>query len=261
MPTMINELHFAELEDQGYTVLRALVWQEEIRRFEQQIEALTSSQLLALKRTPVHRDPFIDVFSVGGPYTSRLYQLLERLAILQEISQRIGATMAQAGFFDWSQMTVPLVWPDIRADIPGDADQLLPVHQDYGSMLCETAYRLWIPLRPSNAETGTMCVYPGTHKQGPVTHDLSDPLRPKLDQGRYSESEKIVFDLPAGDGVLINPLLFHASVPNRSDRTKFTLMVQLQDFATMINPQDEQSHYGILSHVSAVRAAARAARV
>jgi hypothetical protein len=27
-------------------------------------------------------------------------------------------------------------------------------------------------------------------------------------------------------------------VPNRSDRTKFTLMVQLQDYATLIDPED-----------------------
>jgi len=261
MAAIVTEDHLAELQSQGYAVLPGLVGQDELLRFEQQIEALTLSQLSALKLVPQHQDAFIDVFSVGGAYASRLYQLLERLAVLQEVSARIAGAMARAGFFEWSRMSVPLVWPDIRADIPGNVEQLLPVHQDFGSMQCRNAYRLWIPLRPSNAKLGTMCVYPGTHKQGPVEHDVSDPLRPTIDQARYHEKEKVVFDLPAGDGVLINPLLFHASVPNQSERTKFTLMVQLQDFATMISPQDEKSPYGILGRVSSVRAAARAARV
>lgn len=254
-----SELAFAELQNDGYTVLRDLVRQEDLVRFEQQIEALTSSQLSALKLTPLHRDPFIDVFNVGGAYTNRLYQLLERLAILQEVSVGIGGTLKQMGLFHWSRMAIPLVWPDIRADIPGEADRLLPVHQDYGSMQCQNAYRLWIPLRPSSPQFGTMCVYPGTHKQGPVEHDLSDALKPKIAQDRYDESTKVVFDLPAGDGVLIDPLLFHASVPNQSDRTKFTLMVQVQDLATMINPRDEQGRFSVFSKVTAVRAAARAA--
>lgn len=250
---------FTELERDGFTVLRGLIAPDDLARFEQQIAALTASQLAALDLSPRHDDPFIDLFSTGGAYTSRLYQLLERLAILQDISVRIGGTLREMGFFDWSHMSVPLVWPDIRADLPGKTDLLLPVHQDFGSMQCQNAYRLWIPLRHSNAETGTMCVYPGTHRQGPVEHDLSDPLKPKVDPSRYNEAEKIVFDLPAGDGVLIDPLLFHASVPNQSRRTKFTLMIQLQDLATMINPQDGESRFSVFGKVNAVRAAARAA--
>ena len=75
-------------------------------------------------------------------------------------------------------------------------------------MRCGKAYRMWIPLRPSSEELGTMCAYPGSHRQGPVPHDLSDPLTPKIDPERYRDCEKVVFELPAGDGVLIDPLLF-----------------------------------------------------
>jgi hypothetical protein len=259
MTTNGHESTFAELQRDGYTVLRGLVAQNDLARFEQQIATLTHAQLTALNLTPRHGDPFIDLFSIGGAYTSRLYQLLERLAILQELSVGISSKLKGMGFFEWSCMEVPLVWPDIRADLPGKTDLLLPVHQDFGSMHCQNAYRLWIPLRPSNAETGTMCVYPGTHKQGPVEHDLSDPLKPKVDADRYDESAKLVFDLPAGDGVLIDPLLFHASVPNQSGRTKFTLMIQVQDLTTIINPEDEQSRFSVFGKVTAARTAARRA--
>jgi ectoine hydroxylase-related dioxygenase (phytanoyl-CoA dioxygenase family) len=45
-------------------------------------------------------------------------------------------------------------------------------------------------------------------------------------------------ELPAGDGVLFNPWLVHGSVPNRSQRTKWVLLLHVQDLATFVNPDE-----------------------
>lgn len=247
------EIDFKGLDTDGYTILRGLVMPNEIREFEAVIESLVRSQLSVLDLKPRHADPFIDVFSVGGKYTDRLYKLMERMFILQRIGVRLGDVLQSSGFYKWSQIEIPLVWPDIRADIPGDSDRLLPVHQDFKSTMCERAWRLWIPLRPSNTENGTMCVYKGTHKLGVVEHNTDNPRRPFVEEKYYKNAERIVMDIAAGDAVIINPLILHASLPNKSQRSKFTLMMQVQDLASMIHPEVAGNSYGTFIRVSATR--------
>ncbi len=158
----------------------------------------------------------------------------------------------------WAKIDVPLVWPDIRADIPNDTTRSLPVHQDVGSMQCRRAWRLWIPLRAANLQLGTMIIYPGTHKHGVVDHNVEDKSKPVVDPQVYADVAPISVDLPAGDGVLLNPLCLHASVPNRSDRTKFTLMVQVQDYAAVIDPED-RGEFATMTRYAAAQARARPA--
>jgi len=256
MTVNVGKQHLAELDENGFTVIGGAVGQDHLAQFEQQIAELVAAQVAALGFRPRHRDPFVDLFTVGGAYTSRLFSLLERLLVLHQISAAIADDFGREGFFEHAGIKVPLVWPDIRADMPGDATRLLPVHQDYKSMQCKTAYRLWIPLRQANEKFGSMCAYVGTHRQGPVPHELGDPLSPQIAPECYRDCERVVFDLPAGDAVLINPLLFHASVPNRSRRTRFTLMIQIQDLATMIDPG--RAGFGAFGQATSARQAAEA---
>lgn len=249
-------IDFKALAADGFTIVRGLVSPDEIREFEDTIERLVRSQLVSLEIAPSHSDPFIDVFRIGGLYTDRLYKLMERLFILQRIGVRLGDLLQSAGFYEWAKIEVPLVWPDIRADIPGDSDRLLPVHQDFKSTQCERAWRLWIPLRPSNAETGTMRLYTGTHKLGVVEHNTDIPHRPFVEEKYYRNAVPAVLDLPAGDAVIMNPLILHASVPNKSQRTKFTLMMQVQDLSAMIHPDDTRNRYTTFTKIAASREAA-----
>ena len=45
-------------------------------------------------------------------------------------------------------------------------------------------------------------------------------------------------ELPAGDGVIFNPWLVHGSVANQSQRTKWVLLLQVQDLAAFVNPDE-----------------------
>jgi hypothetical protein len=210
-------------------------------------------------------DPFIALFQRGGRYADRLYKLLEKLHIFNQITVDVAERLRAGGFFQWGDIRVPLVWPDIRADLPDHDEPLLadqtdvplPVHQDFGSTKCHRAWRLWIPLRPSNVHTGSMRVYIGTHKKGVLPHNLDNPLRPFIEPHHYAGYEPLVLDLPAGDGVLLDPLVLHASVPNRSDRVKFTLMIQVQDLASMSDPDDDKDPLAIFEVTDRLRARAR----
>ncbi len=103
-----------------------------------------------------------------------------------------------------------------------------------------------------------MMVFPGTHRQGAIAHNLDDPLKPYVEARHYAGVAGVVLDLPAGNGVLINPLLLHASVPNRSRRTKFTLMVQVQDYAAVIDPDNETDDLALFERIANSRTRARA---
>jgi hypothetical protein len=52
------ETMFTELQRNGYTVLRGLIPEDDLARFERQIAVLTAYQLAALDVTPRHGDPF-----------------------------------------------------------------------------------------------------------------------------------------------------------------------------------------------------------
>jgi hypothetical protein len=246
------------LDRDGFVFLGRAASQADIEEFETAISSFSEAQLRKTKTPRSAAEPFIDVFSLGGHYTDRVYVLLEDLFVLHRMSAQIGQELRASGFLDWAKIEVPLIWPDIRADLP-NSKSALPVHQDFASTKCHNAWRVWIPLRPANARTGSMLVYPGTHKAGVVPHNTENPLNPFVEPQYYSGIQPIVLDLPAGDGVLISPLLLHASVPNRAERVKFTLMIQVQDYATMVHPNDEHDTFASFERISCLRAHARAA--
>lgn len=258
MVMTMDTADFSELDQNGFMVLRQLVPADDLAEFEEAVARFSRAQIEKLGITRRSAEPFIDVFTRGGAYTDRIYKLLERLSVLNRMSTGIDRWLKAAGFLEWAGIEVPLIWPDIRADIPHDSVRTLPVHQDFVSMQSHRAWRLWIPLRPANAALGTMAVYPGTHKHGVIHHNLADKSLPVVDPKIYAGIEPVVIDLPAGDGVIMNPLCLHASVPNRSDRTKFTLMVQVQDYAAVIDPDNAQDEYADFTRFAAARAKASA---
>ena len=254
---MVNREHLDEVESQGYCLLDNVVSAELICEFERQISVMASDHLSKLGIQAAHSDPFVDLFLVGGEYTARFYKLLGRLHVLNRMCMAIADALDEAGFSEMAGIKVPLIWPDIRADIPGDSQRQLPVHQDYKSTQCGTALRMWVPLRDADERLGTMCVYPGTHRSGRLEHDMSDPLKPTVPEEYLQAADRLAIELRAGNGVLMDPLLCHASVANRSLRTKFTLLVQIQDLATMNDPRDPE-HRGFSKLIAARERSERA---
>jgi ectoine hydroxylase-related dioxygenase (phytanoyl-CoA dioxygenase family) len=106
-----------------------------------------------------------------------------------------------------------------------------------------------------------MLVYPGTHKGGPREHNLENPLKPYVESKHYAGTTGVILKVDKGDGVMMSPLLLHASVPNRSQRTKFTLMVQIQDYNSVLHPNDRASAFSLFETIASARTKARAQRV
>ena len=131
------------------------------------------------------------------------------------------------------------------------------MHQDYGTMRSHKAWRMWIPLRAVNEEYGTMKIVLGSHKLGVVPHDLSDPNYPVVNEYVYQGLPTHTLDLPAGSGVIFNPLTLHTSIPNRSNRMKYILLIQIQDHSAMVDPDDADDDMAILIRTTEAREIAR----
>lgn len=233
-------INYEELAERGFTVIPKLLDASQLAMFEDEVSAFARSQCRRFDISPRHQaEPFVDVFQRGGRYTPLLYKMMEELFVLQQMSVSIGDRLRRSGFLSRTGISTPLIWPDLRVDPPNDEKLLLGMHQDIASTKCDRAWRLWIPLRRADEHHGTVRVVPGSHCLGLLPHDIAETrYSPRIAPHHWDHLDAEALRLPAGDAVLLDPLLVHESVPNRSDLTKFTLMIQIQDLAKCCDPDD-----------------------
>jgi len=236
MTPRIASLDVDRLKHDGFVIMPGLILPEELAEFERDIALV--GERLATQRGIERRssEAIADVLCAAGPYRAMLFDHVKRLFSVARLSVEIGTALEQAGLFRLSAISVPIVWPTLRADLPGEGTYELPLHQDYATTRCRTAWRMWIPLRDVDRQHGTMEVIPGSHNRGPYPYSESFAIeRHELAQrGLAAQS----LELPAGDGVLFSPWLVHGSVPNQSRRTKWVLLLHVQDLATFVNPNE-----------------------
>jgi hypothetical protein len=239
MTTRIASLDLSALERDGFAVLSALVRPQELAGFEHDIEL--AGETLARQRGIARQssEAIADVLKTAGRHRAMLFDHVKRLFVLERLSVEIGTALEQAGLFRHAGIAVPIVWPTLRADLPGESTYVLPLHQDYATTRCGTAWRLWIPLRDVDRHHGTMEVVPGSHRAGPFRYG-DGPALPSIDRDELMSRGLTpqCLDCAAGDGVIFSPWLVHGSVPNRSLRTKWVLLLHVQDLAAFVNPDE-----------------------
>jgi hypothetical protein len=232
-------INFHALETEGFVRLRNLIDRSNLMQFEATISRMAEAGLKLKKCSANGEEPMSALLKAGGEYRARLFANLKNLKIVQEMSASVSRYLEKESFLEWASLGVPVVYPSLRADPPDETKYLLPFHQDYATQ-CARAWRVWVPLRDANTENGTMKVVPRSHLHGFVNHDASDPSRPVVPESLLAGEAPITVDIPAGDGILFNPLLFHASVPTQRNRMKYVLLVQVQDLATLGNFDDPE---------------------
>lgn len=97
----------------------------------------------------------------------------------------------------------------------------MPIHQDW-TVVDETkygSYTIWMPLRETNSTNGCMQVIPGSHK---LNGQLRCPSLPVAFEGIRQELRSYLIDVPlkAGEAILFNHSLMHASPANRTSEPR-----------------------------------------
>ena len=232
-------MDFGALQKDGFIHLSVLIGSDLLDEFETTVAALGEACLEHKGMTKRSADALCDALKVGGDYRVRLFNNLKNLYVINRMCGRVALRLEEEGFFNWANLTAPLLYPSFRADLPGEDTYLLPMHQDHATQ-CRRAWRFWIPLRDANPDSGTMRIVPTSHRLGILKHDVSDPKLPYVPQSEYAELDTVTLEVPAGDGVLFDPLLVHGSVAAQAERIKYVLLIQVQDLATVADPDDPE---------------------
>ena len=229
-----------ELEERGFTLLPNLVSAADLAEFERVIGELCSAEIKRRGITRQHADPFADVMLADEEYRRYLFPLLRRFFILERISAQVGARLTQNGILARHGHRAPMIWPFFRADLPNETVYELRFHQDLISTESAKAWRIWLPLRDADRHFGSMELVSGSHKLGWLEHRARGTSVEVIDEASISKEDGVCVEIPAGDAVLFHPGIVHRSVPNRSQRVKFVLLIQVQDGAELLGPDKAQ---------------------
>ncbi|CAF4797067.1 unnamed protein product [Pieris macdunnoughi] len=116
---------------------------------------------------------------------------------------------------------------------PPEKGAAYPMHQDYHYFPYEndTMTAAVLFLDDADVENGTLFVWPGSHKFGPL-----EDFGPKegsefhyVDQKKYPIEKAIPVVVEAGDVIAFSYLMLHGSTPNLSKRPRRMLLAQLYD--------------------------------
>lgn len=111
---------------------------------------------------------------------------------------------------------------------PPEKGSPFPMHQDFPyfphrdhSMIAAILH-----FDDAPAERGCLCVYPGTHKLGPLPAEGADH---HVAGDAYPLGGATLIEAEAGDAIFFHYLLVHGSGINRSDQPRTTLLIQMRD--------------------------------
>jgi ectoine hydroxylase-related dioxygenase (phytanoyl-CoA dioxygenase family) len=111
---------------------------------------------------------------------------------------------------------------------PPEKGSPFPMHQDYPYFPHRDHSMIAVILHFDDApvEKGCVCVYPGTHKLGPLPSEGADH---HVSTETYPISGATTIEAKAGDALFFHYLLVHGSGVNVSDEPRTTLLIQLRD--------------------------------
>ena len=134
-------------------------------------------------------------------------------------------------------------------------------HQDltYWGLDTDDMVAVWLALSPATAESGAMCMVPGSHRQGGVAHREAPETDNVLSRGQtidaaIDEGLVVQTELRPGQMSLHHGWVFHSSRPNVSDdrRIGFGMNViaphvrqtaMSGDTALLLRGEDRHGHY------------------
>lgn len=247
-----------DYETDGCSILRGIAPPDMLADFEAELGVVVESQVAMHGVSPsLGKEPLISLFELEGAYRGLLYDSLQQLPSLARISLHVFNILKTGGILKTLGFVAPLVAWGMRVDLPGETKFMLPMHQDYAHLWSGRCARIWLALRSVDSHFGSLSIVPGSHAQGYVPHNLSDPKYPFIDTERFDPAEAQVLEFDPGDGVLFNPFLFHGSVPNKSDRVKLVMAVHIQDGGDLRDPDDADDPVSKMMAIHRERSAAR----
>jgi hypothetical protein len=108
-----------------------------------------------------------------------------------------------------------------------------PLHQDWPSMLASmNSLVVWVPLVDVNKDNGSIIIYPGTHKLGPLNDNLTNGFS-LVDENYINNFESIQPNISVGDIVIFSSLLVHKSGEILNDEIRWSCHFRYTDMESL----------------------------
>lgn len=230
-------MDFTHFHQHGYQVVRGLLDPlvvDETRRFleaesEPAIASLARyldcrerSGLVAAIDRESQRPDFDSIapelrMSMSGhfPLQTRLSPRLWAIARQPRLREALEAALGHTELF----LHMP---PVARFVVPGNTHAKVPPHQDLSYNKHMSGFvTVWTPLVPIDGDCGGLLVYEGSADKPELLDDATRKFwfKPLPIEG-YTP---VQFTMDVGDVVLLNPMVIHGSMPNRSGRIRYSI--------------------------------------
>lgn len=227
--------HAAELTDKGFTIVPDFFRQSSIlEEIEFEVDAF-GKELCGPDFSFDHYDAAL----ITREVQSLIYDRLKYLVGLPRLSSAkpLIEMLQQLGLRRCSLMGCD----NMRFDPPHQPDHLFDWHQDTLYLLGSlNAVTVWVPFGRVDEHHGTIEVAIGSHKKGifPYKRISDKPIEPyvpflqrdlSLDYDVNFPTEIVTAD--RGDLVIFNQMALHRSLPNYSDKPRWTAQIRVSDLS------------------------------
>jgi phytanoyl-CoA hydroxylase len=223
IPTADTEIGRRFAED-GYYIARGVFSGDELKALETDFDRIVNQMLASGEHVNARW---------GGPEMERMGT--QQMVVLHTHNvQQYSASWARAFYSDkFLEVATSILGPDVVLhhsklfQKPSEEGAPFPMHQDwtYFPTVKDSMIAGIIHISDATDEMGCLRVYPGSHKLGRVA-DTSGQNESEL-LGQYPLSGATPLEAQPGDVVFFHYFTLHGSMPNRSPRTRKTVLVQL----------------------------------
>jgi ectoine hydroxylase-related dioxygenase (phytanoyl-CoA dioxygenase family) len=241
---MLNSQQIQQYQQDGYTVVRNIFTPAELDELERELDAMIDRRLRQKA-------------SLDATWAGDWKKEMPKTEILHTHDvQLYSAAWSRVLTHDrFTSALAAVNGPNIqlhhtKAFIkPPEKGSAFPMHQDYPYFphANHTMAAAIIHLSDATPEMGCFCVYPGTHKLGPLptVHERAHYLDPKT----YPIEKATPLPAQRGDVVIFHYLLVHGSDINRSNRPRKTVLIQFRDPTDRALNDAHRSHaQGLIMH-------------
>lgn len=219
--------------ERGFAVVRSAVPHDTIDRLLSNFLALVA-QVGGRSFDAAHSPGLANFLNTRKDIQSKVYDDIRKPSWLTEFSMAPGIIDAAR----------EILGPDIglfrkipfRIDAPLETEQFAVWHQDYyyvrGNMDVVTA---WVPMQDTIYLNGCLAVMPGSHKLGPLDHDMQVLGKRHYPSNVFDREVRYV-EMNKGDVLLSHSCLLHSSGLNLSDSIRFSLQARYTRLGDPVDP-------------------------
>lgn len=154
-----------------------------------------------------------------------LYDAIRKYPELVDLSMTESLTRTVATLLGDSNLVLLEKIP-LRMDCPMVIRELAVWHQDYfyvkGDVETITA---WIPLQDTSFREGCLMVMPGSHSDGPISHDVNVLAKKYYPSSIFGREVRYI-EMKRGDVLFFHSCLLHSSGNNISEVIRFSVQAR-----------------------------------